>query len=273
MASTRWRGLQLRFSASRLEVYRASWPLAAAAAIWVAVFATGMALGAAGDDSGAGARAARLGPGVLSVLLATLLASTLLLARLDYGYRRLLFERGGLGDEHGRFKPTFGAFLRISLIAGGAWVGLAVLPGAVLLSGMGDDPTGPGGPAVGFAAAAVFLLVVLAAICCAVPLYGWREARLFALVWDGVGLGRIVRTQCTLSAARFTWVRTVNVVLTLVTLGLWRPFARVREYRMKVESVRLHVRGGLDTVTGRLQAHPGGVADMLADAAGMDLIG
>jgi len=65
----------------------------------------------------------------------------------------------------------------------------------------------------------------------------------------------------------------MNVGLTLLTLGLWRPFARVREYRMKVESVRLHVRGGLDSVTGRLQAHGGGVGDMLADAAGLDVIG
>jgi hypothetical protein len=35
----------------------------------------------------------------------------------------------------------------------------------------------------------------------------------------------------------------------------------------------LFERGGLGTVTGRLQAQTGGVGDMLADAAGLDVIG
>ncbi len=214
--------------------------------------------------------------------LAAFVASGLLFVRLDYGLRRLLFERGGLGDESGRFKPTFGAFLRISLIAGGVWIGLvgAVWLGVFLLGGglSGDLASLMGSPdevrdPARWASLAALLLLPFSLFLFAVPAIAWREARVFALVWNGAGLGRIVRTQCTLSAARFVWVRIVNLVLTLVTLGLWRPFARVREYRMKVESVRLHVRGGLDTVTGRLQAQTGGVGDMLADAAGLDVIG
>ena len=282
--STRWRGLQLHFSASIGEVYRASWPVALIAAVWAAVFAAGFAIGT-GDDADGAAQAARRGLAVLVLPLATvaaLVASALLFVRLDYGLRRLLFERGGLGDVSGRFKPTFGAFLRISLIAGGVWVGLvgAVWLGVFLLGGglirdlgsLAGSPDGIRDPAR-WAALAALLLLPFSLFLFAVPAYAWREARVFALVWNGAGLGRIVRTQCTLSAARFVWVRIVNVVLTLITLGLWRPFARVREYRMKVESVRLHVRGGLDTVTGRLQAQTGGVGDMLADAAGLDLIG
>jgi uncharacterized membrane protein YjgN (DUF898 family) len=284
MTSTRWRGLQLRFSASVGEVYRASWPVALIAAVWAAVIAVGMALGT-GDDADRAARVARVGLAAMVLPLATLaalLASALLFVRLGYGYQRLLFERGGLGDESGRFKPTFRAFLRISLIAGGVWIGLvgAFGLGAFLLlgGGIGDlgalwGPPDDLGDSARWASLAALILTPICLALVAVPLYAWREARLFALVWNGVGLGRIARTQCTLSAAGFTRLRTVNVVLTLITLGLWRPFARVREYRMKVESVRLHVRGGLDTVTGRLQAQTGGVGDMLADAAGLDLIG
>ena len=61
---------------------------------------------------------------------------------------------------------------------------------------------------------------------------------------------------------------------TLLTLGLYRPFARVSEYRMKCESVTLHVKGGVEQVTGAMvRQQQGGLGDALADAAGLDLIG
>jgi uncharacterized membrane protein YjgN (DUF898 family) len=64
------------------------------------------------------------------------------------------------------------------------------------------------------------------------------------------------------------------MLLTLVTLGFFRPFAMVSEYRMKLESVTLYVKGGVDQVAGRLgRQQPGGIGDALADAAGLDLIG
>ena len=48
----------------------------------------------------------------------------------------------------------------------------------------------------------------------------------------------------------------------------------VSEYRMKTESVTLHVKGGVDQVAGTLvRQQDGGLGDALADAAGLDLIG
>ena len=72
-------------------------------------------------------------------------------------------------------------------------------------------------------------------------------------------------------------LRPVLVVLTLpvtlVTLGLFRPFAVVSEYRMKLESVTLHIKGGVDQVAGTLaRQQTGGIGDALADAAGLELI-
>ena len=73
------------------------------------------------------------------------------------------------------------------------------------------------------------------------------------------------------------WPRSRQFALaavTLLTLGLYRPFARVSEYRMKVESVTLHVKGGAEQVTGAMvRQQQGGLGDALADAAGLDLIG
>jgi hypothetical protein len=42
---------------------------------------------------------------------------------------------------------------------------------------------------------------------------------------------------------------------------------------MRVESVTLFVKGGLDQLYGELVKQQGGLGDALADAAGLDLIG
>jgi uncharacterized membrane protein YjgN (DUF898 family) len=68
-------------------------------------------------------------------------------------------------------------------------------------------------------------------------------------------------------------LRLKNMVLTLLTLGFYRPFARVSEYRMKLESVTLHIKGGADQVRRAGAPAEGGLGDALADAAGLDLIG
>ena len=65
-----------------------------------------------------------------------------------------------------------------------------------------------------------------------------------------------------------------NLLLTLLTLGLYRPIAKVSEYRMKIDSLTLYVKGGLDQLVGQLsRQQPEGLGDALADAAGLDLIG
>jgi uncharacterized membrane protein YjgN (DUF898 family) len=64
-----------------------------------------------------------------------------------------------------------------------------------------------------------------------------------------------------------------NIFLTLCTLGLFRPFAMVSEYRMKAESVTLHVKGGLDQLAGQLAREEEGLGDAIAGAVGLDLVG
>ena len=68
-------------------------------------------------------------------------------------------------------------------------------------------------------------------------------------------------------------VERTYLLLTLLTLGFYRPFARVSEYRMKADSVTLHVKGGLDQLVGELVQQQEGLGDALADAAGLDIVG
>jgi uncharacterized membrane protein YjgN (DUF898 family) len=118
-------------------------------------------------------------------------------------------------------------------------------------------------------AAMLFVLLLATA-----PARAYREAALFRLTWSHIGVSRIARFKCQLRVGAYILLRLRNMLLTLVTLGFFRPFAMVSEYRMKLESVTLYVKGGVDQVAGRLgRQQPGGIGDALADAAGLDLIG
>ena len=77
---------------------------------------------------------------------------------------------------------------------------------------------------------AFFFLLLLASA----PARAYREARMFQLLWNNIGVSQIARFKCILRAGRFVRLRLKNMVLTLLTLGFYRPFARVSEYRMKL---------------------------------------
>jgi uncharacterized membrane protein YjgN (DUF898 family) len=97
---------------------------------------------------------------------------------------------------------------------------------------------------------------------------------MFQLMWSNVGVSHVARFRCRLRTGRYVGLRIKNMLLTLFTLGLYRPFALVSEYRMKFESVTLHVKGGVDQIAGAMaRQQQGALGDALADAAGLDLIG
>ena len=94
---------------------------------------------------------------------------------------------------------------------------------------------------------------------------GGNPASYMATQVDIINSDRVARAVVrNLRAGGFVRLRLKNMVLTLLTLGFYRPFARVSEYRMKLESVTLHIKGGADQVAGALvrqqSAHscPGG---------------
>jgi uncharacterized membrane protein YjgN (DUF898 family) len=71
------------------------------------------------------------------------------------------------------------------------------------------------------------------------------HAHLQNLVWNGTTLGE----HAFESRLRFTallWITLSNLVLTLVSLGLFRPFAVVRLARYRIECMTLDVAGSLD---------------------------
>ncbi len=281
LGATRWRGVRPQFVATWTEVYKASWPVFAIALAWMAMLLALSLFGgrpAAAKGSAAAAQVASLSAWALLPVLLGLVLTVLCIIRLEFNYKSLLVRRTRIGSQTGRWKPVYGDFVRIWLttlavfIASAAVIGglflLAFFAWAGALRNLGEWGLGNIILIVLVMVAAVFAVFLASA-----PARAFREARMFRLVWNNVGAGNIARFKSDLTAFDYVLLRIKNILLSLLTLGLYRPFAKVSEYRMKLESVTLHVRGGLDQLVGQLNDQQGALGDAMADAVGLDLVG
>jgi uncharacterized membrane protein YjgN (DUF898 family) len=280
LASTRWRGLQLHFAAGWKDVYLASWPIFVMAATWIAI-SVGLEMLAA--DLGApavrkprGVQFPVVSPPMWGLIALGVIVSLLCIIRVEFNYKSLLVLRAGIGKQRGRWKPVYSDFVRIwvatvaVLLAG---IALILALGAGALYTLQTLFSNARGPAMFMLILVTVLAVFLALILVSAPARAYREARMFKLIWSNVGLSQIARFKCDLKHWPFVRLRLKNLLLTLLTLGFYRPFARVSEYRMKADSVTLHVKGGLDQLVGDLVKQQEGIGDALADAAGLDIVG
>ncbi len=120
---------------------------------------------------------------------------------------------------------------------------------------------------------ALFFVGLIALFLAATPAMAYREARMFQLVWNHIGVSDIARFRTDLVTSAFVWLRVRNTIFNVLSFGIYRPFARFYEYRMKSESVTLHLRGGLDALVGQLsQQQQDGFGDAIADAIGFDIV-
>ncbi|MEO8119010.1 MAG: YjgN family protein [Rhodoferax sp.] len=287
LSATRWRGLRLQFTASWREVYTASWPVFALALLWIGLVFGLQALApeAAPAVQALATDAPRKGlppvtPAMLGLIVLGGVLSVLLFIRLEYNFKSLLVLRAQVGAEPGRWKPVYMDFVKVWLATVAVFL-LCVLGIGVLLAALAggsfaliaSQTQGLGRWLFVVIAVAIvggiFLLFLASA-----PARAYREARMFQLMWNNIGLSQVARFKCRLRTRNYVLLRLKNMLFTLLTLGLYRPFARVNEYRMKVESVTLHVKGGVGQVAGAMvRQQQGGVGDALADAVGLDLIG
>lgn len=269
LGSTRWRGIHFHFKARNGEAYRACLPFLGAIALGVAV--TWLAYTVRGTEPNPFV--------VLGITFASLLVYMACLVAVEFNFARLRMERSDFGGQPGRWKGEFGTLVRLTLAAAGLFFGVVIAAGLVIGLATGGsiwllrDLVKGGGAAM----VLVFILgtvaFMLVGYLAASPALAYREARKFVMVWDHAGLGKLARFTTALTPWPYVRLRLKNVVLTVITFGFWRPFAVVSEYRMKFESVTLHVKGGLEPLVGQLVAQQGAFGDAVADAVGFDVIG
>lgn len=273
--ATRWRGVRLQFTGTWPEVYFASWPLFVMALAWAAVFMVGDALVSPGASRGQIAAAAKP---ILGAAGVALVVTVLCVMRLEFNYKSLLVAKARIGGQPGRWKPVFGDFVRIWLATVAVFLGCVLLIAVLLVAGVGGvGALIPKGRGMGLMAILLMLAMFVGAVfllfLASGPARAYREARMHRLVWNNIGVSHMARFKCDLRVGAYVMLRVKNILLTLLTLGFYRPFAMASEYRMKVDSVTLHVKGGLDQLAGQLAREEEGLGDAIADAAGLDLVG
>lgn len=268
LGNTTWRGLRFEFQATTREAYTAAWPLLAAA-FFVAMLS--LLLPAVTVPS-----ATRV-PAVMGavIAIAAFVGVGVVLIGLRFNFLQLQMTRTSIGGQRGQFKASFGSFFKVALIC----LGVALLAYGALAMLLAGVVAALGGLGRGAAMASRMWLFVLLGVATLplmlapafITLAAW-QALVFRTIWSHAGLSDVARSKCRLKTSAFVWLRTKNILLTLVTLGLYRPFAAVSEYRMKVESVRIYTRGNIDTLASKLTRHKSALGDAAADMVGFDIV-
>lgn len=165
-----------------------------------------------------------------------------------------------------RFSASVGNFYGPYLRALLMFVGLALVVGiaAATMSGFG-----PGASRTAMIAVMVVVFGV-AFVSFSVLLGPYLLARIQNLVWNHTTLGPH-RFECRLRVRKLVWITLSNLILVVVTLGLFMPFAAVRLARYRVACMTLLPASSLDEFVAGEQANVAAVGEELGEFLDLDL--
>jgi len=246
--NTSYRGLRFGFAATYRDGLRIVLPILV---IW---FSTTVVAAFVTADGG----------GPIGTLLLISSASLLLLPWMHHRLKWFQHARATYGDRSFAFEIATSAFYKtyvkaIGLVAAGAAAAfLASVIVAIPLALTGMPP--PDWIGVALAGLAMYVFV-----------WPYTAARLQKVVWDHTRLDEM-RFHTQIAAWPLAKLVLRNIALTLVTAGLYWPFASVALARYRVECMRIDTDVPLPTIAVGLQARPAAaVGDAAADSFGLDL--
>jgi uncharacterized membrane protein YjgN (DUF898 family) len=245
MANTSWRGLRMSFAGDTAGAYRELAVVMVVGAVVLGSNVIAAAVIALGSGPGVGLFA-------LAMFVAFVLAPYCQWRIKSYQHRHYRY-----GSAAANFEAAASAYYGTSLRAFALTVGLMVMliPVAAMLAFvLGPEP---GNYAFSAVALAVYLGV-----------WGYYAARIQNLVWNATR-GKQIWFSSELSTSATAWLAARNFLLTVVTLGLYRPFAAVAMARLRLEAVTVIVAADFED---QVRAAKGSSVDASGDAAG-DLFG
>ncbi|MFY8117664.1 MAG: YjgN family protein [Roseateles sp.] len=251
LAHTSWRGLRMRFEGHLAGAYLAFAPLYLPALLMLLVgtiWADALQEGPAEFAAPQALMLAALGLGVVLLPL-----SVYLIKRYQHGHY-------AMAAQHSHLKAGPGDFYRLALKALGLLLlCLALFAGLATLS-------------MGLRSFWLFGLLVLGFYLGLGLLIGpYLAARLQNLVWNRTRSEEL-RFDSDLSARALTRLSLKNWLLTVLTLGLYRPFAAVHTARLRLEAVRVRVQGELDAwVAEQSLQQPDAAGEAAGDFFGIDM--
>lgn len=112
----------------------------------------------------------------------------------------------------------------------------------------------------------IFLVYIVAMF----VIWPWVQARLFIKTWNNVVLSRSkFQTDC--SSMTFVWIVVTNWILRILTLGLLTPWAAIRLYRYKVESLSVYVTNDPNIMMNQIQKDHSAIAEEISDIFDLDI--
>ncbi|GJG93418.1 YjgN family protein [Cupriavidus pauculus] len=169
----------------------------------------------------------------------TLLSLYLLAPLAHQRFKRYQHNNTRFGTAPFAIDATAGAFYRVYLLTAGLAFAF-LLAGGVLVGMVTATAHGKGGMymAIGAIVMGMYLAFLLIG-----PFF---QAKMQNLVWNHTTLAPH-RFRSNVKAGKLFVITITNLILTVLTLGLFRPFARVRSVRYRVESMTMLAAGELDT--------------------------
>lgn len=240
LANSSYRGLRFAFTGSAAQAYRIFGGYALIALLLVGVPMTVI-------STGAGPLLALLVPIGISILYPLVHAS----------WRQYVINHARFGNAE--FSGSFlrKPFVGIYFSALGLWLLIGVIAFvAVAITGSLDAllsrrAAGDGGPGIFSVIAGV--VGGLAAYAIAFAIWPYITARVQNLCWNLTRVGPHAMSS-TLEPFAFVRLQLKNLVLTIVTLGLYRPFAAVATARMRLAALGLLPAGDIDEVVAGISA-------------------
>ncbi|RZA30849.1 MAG: DUF898 domain-containing protein, partial [Lysobacteraceae bacterium] len=158
------------------------------------------------------------------------------------------------GDQHASYELRARRFYKPYLVAG--LLGIAGVFAAALVAGVGAYLAG-GKQGVAYAPLAAGVIMVYVMYLLAGP---YMVVRVSNLAWSHTSFPGI-RFRSTLPARAFMRLQTKNALLTILSLGLYRPFAVVSVYRFRLAHLHIEMDGDIEAAAAHVATRGGAAGD------------
>lgn len=211
------------------------------------------------------------GRSYFNYLLLPLLSSITLGLLLPFAHQRVkkyLHEESKFGATHFSFDASVGSFYKTYLIG----AGVALLGYIAILIGFGSTLAAIG---AGFKHAGVAVLPGVALLFFCIYAWTFLIMPLFLtmiqnLIWNHTKLGQH-QFQSKLKWSKTAFIMITNLIGIVLTLGLFTPFAQIRWFKYRIESVTLLASGSLDHFVADEEAQGSVASEGISDLLDFDL--
>ena len=181
---------------------------------------------------------------------------------------RFTREHSAYGNEYFKFTATVKAFYVVYLLT--ALIGILVFAGlmtVVMLLGSKEWIAVEAGQLLAMSVLVALIGTYLAMFLIAYP---YVAARLQNLLWNGTHIAE-QQFHANVRAREMLGIMLSNVVLVILTLGLYKPFADIRLARYRIQHIEVLSLGGIDDFVAGLQSQASATGDEMADMFDFDI--